>query len=259
MWCVHCRQDVPALPASDTQELRCPRCGETLCADPKDSAGQLAGEGPEAPSAPTALPSYDGWETDEQLRHIERVLQTAKARGRQLEAAYRREAARYDLPHAGPHARHVPPTDKPGRRRKANPTGRGAVAGLCTWSALLLGTTSLVCGGILLGWSMATGRQELWTIGLPVALIGQVALLIGLVLQLDRLWHDNREAAAKLDNVDEQLHELKATTTLLGTSHGPASSVFYAHLAGGAGPQRLLTDLKSQIDLLAMKMSQEER
>ena len=83
--------------------------------------------------------------------------------------------------------------------------------------------------------------------------------MVGLVLQLDRLWHDNHAAAAKLDNVDQQLHDLKATTTLLGTGQGPAASVFYSHFAGGAGPQLLLTDLKSQLDLLAMKIAQEER
>ena len=91
-----------------------------------------------------------------------------------------------------------------------------------------------------------------------MALAGQIALLFGLVLQLDRVWHDNRVAAAKLDEVDEQLHELRATTTLLGISQGPAASVFYSHFAGGAGPQLLLTDLKSQLDLLAMKIAQDQ-
>jgi hypothetical protein len=33
---------------------------------------------------------------------------------------------------------------------------------------------------------------------------------------------------------------------------------FYSHLADGASPQLLLTDLKSQLDLLAMKMAREE-
>ncbi len=37
---------------------------------------------------------------------------------------------------------------------------------------------------------------------MPVALCGQVALLVGLVLQLDRLRHDSHHAAAKLDDVD---------------------------------------------------------
>jgi hypothetical protein len=92
---------------------------------------------------------------------------------------------------------------------------------------------------------------------LPVALGGQIALLIGLLVKLDRLWHDNRRAAAKLDVVDEQLHELKTTTALLGTGQG-SPTAFYSHLAGGANPQLLLTDLKSQLDLLAMKISVQE-
>ena len=84
-------------------------------------------------------------------------------------------------------------------------------------------------------------------------------LLIGLVLQINCLWSDNRAAVAKLNDVDEQLGELKVTTTLLGTSQGPGASVFYSHFAGGASPQLLLADLKSQLDLLAIKLAQQER
>ena len=244
MWCKHCRQDVPALPLGDTQCLCCPRCGEEICAGPPETADQS--------------PAYDGWELDEQLRHIERVLQTAQVKGREAKAIYQREASHFDLPHTGPAAWHVPAAHQPSQPRKAQDALRGSAAGVMIWLALSLGTTSFVGGGILLGWSLATGRQELWTIGLPAALVGQIALLVGLVLQLDRLWRDNRAAAAKLDNVDEQLHELKATTTLLGVAQGPAASVFYSHFVGGAGPQLLLTDLKGQIDLLAMKIAQDE-
>jgi hypothetical protein len=105
---------------------------------------------------------------------------------------------------------------------------------------------------------LATGRQELWVVGLPAALAGQIALLIGLTLQLDRLWRANRKAAAKLDTVDEQLTELKASTALPSMPPAPAASLFYSHLASGASPQLLLTDLKSQIDLLAMKIASQK-
>ncbi len=105
---------------------------------------------------------------------------------------------------------------------------------------------------------MITGRPELWTIGLPVAIGGQIALLIGLILQLERLWHDSRHAADRLKAVDEQLHDLKTTTTLLGTGHASPGGAFYAHMADGAGPHLLLTDLKGQLDLLALKIGNEE-
>jgi hypothetical protein len=125
------------------------------------------------------------------------------------------------------------------------------------WSALSVGTMVLVCGAILLVWAVASDRGELWAVGLPAAVIGQVLLLVGLVLQLDRLWRDSRAAAAKLSKVDVQLHELRATTTLMGAGGASPGSAFYSHLAGGAGPHLLLNDLKGQLDLLAMKISQE--
>jgi hypothetical protein len=127
-----------------------------------------------------------------------------------------------------------------------------------TWIALALGITAFACGGMLLGWSVVAGRDELWTLGLPIALGGQIALLVGLMLQLDRLWHDSRHAAGKLDEVDEQLRELKTATTLLGTSHSSPASAFYSHLSCGASPQLLLSDLKSQIDLLALRIARAE-
>ena len=127
------------------------------------------------------------------------------------------------------------------------------------WSCLGLGVMLLACGGVLLAWSYWAARPELWTIGLPIAIAGQVVLVIGLVLQLDRLWHSNRRQAAKLDTVDEQLHDLKSATALLGASHSSPSVSFYSHFASGASPHVLLTDLKSQLDLLAVKLGQMDR
>ena len=247
---------MPALPSGDKQTLCCSRCGTAVCADPYKTADAA---GPADP-----LPGYDGWELDEQLQHIQRVLHTGKGDCPDLRVGEngtvpfgQREIARFDPPQAGPPARHVAASNRPGKKRKTA-RRRRAVSGAFTWFAVVLGTTSFVCGGVLLIWSVATGRHELWNVGLPAAVVGQIALLVGLVLQIDRLWCDNRHAVAKLNDVDQQIHELKNATTLLGASQGPASATFYSHLAGGAGPQLLLTDLKSQLDLLAMKIAQEE-
>jgi hypothetical protein len=195
---------------------------------------------------------------DEQLRHIERALRATKQKAPEPPPVEAQQTIRFDLPHAVPNAWHVPASN-PDRRPKSPSAGRDPGSQVLTWIALLSGTMSLVCGGILLTWSMVAGRPELWSIGLPIAVGGQIVLLIGLVLQIDRLWSDNRAAAAKLSDVDEQLGKLNATTTLLGTSQGSAASVFYSHFAGGASPQLLLTDLKSQLDLLAIKIAQDER
>jgi hypothetical protein len=244
------------MPLGSLQTLCCPRCGKPICADP--AATERA-----APAA-EGLSRYDGWELDEQLAHIQRVLQNGREACPDIRtndnaanaSAGLRELARFDPPQAGPPSRHV--ASHRSRKRRKTPSRRRSISGGFIWLILSLGTMSLACGGTLLVSSLIVSRQELWNFGLPMAVAGQIALLLGLVLQIDRLWHDSRRAACKLDDVDEQIHELKTSTLLLGASQGPASVTFYSHLAGGANPQLLLTDLKSQLDLLAMKISQED-
>lgn len=248
------------MPLQGERMFCCPRCGEGLPADSADPAvAPSSGPGkPEAAEAAANPPLDDGWDLGQQLQHIERVLGSGEARARQSAAVGRQEVARLDLAHPGPAPWHPSLADKTARTRKRKSRQSSSALAVLTWAALSLGTTTFVCGGILLGWSLVAGRQELWTLGLPIALGGQIALLIGLVLQLDRLWHDSRHAAAKLDDVDEQLHDLKTATTMLGTSHSSPASAFYSHLSHGASPQLLLADLKSQLDLLAVKIGQAE-
>jgi hypothetical protein len=258
------------------QPLRCPRCGEAVCADPDQTANAVIT--PDRPS------EYDGWELDQQLSHIQRLLHSGKganadrpdfrvnengtvrfdgfdaagnAAGRKSETA-RREPVRFDEPQAGPPSQHVVASNQSHKKRKKAIRRRRSISGVFTWLVVSLGAMSFACGGTLLIWSLVGGRHELWNIGLPPALVGQILLLVGLVLQIDRLWFDSRQAAAKLDDVDQQIHELKSTTMLLGANQSPVSATFYSHLAGGAGPQLLLTDLKSQLDLLAMRIAQDE-
>ncbi|HEY4761654.1 MAG TPA: hypothetical protein VIH42_13830 [Thermoguttaceae bacterium] len=260
MWCRHCQQDVPALGTSGERKYCCPRCGETLdaqCPSQTDDKTFLS-DSPPACARAEEISSFEDWELDDQLRHIGRVLQIDSCRDGHNEKVYHREVARIDPAHDMVDSYHVSPTLSAllGHKPKPHRTSSGvSILGFLTWITFSLGTMALICGGILLGWSVIAGRDELWKFGLPIAAGGQVALLIGLVFKLDRLWNDNRHAVAKLD---EEIHDLKTTTSLLGTAHGPSSMTFYTHLAGGANPQLLLSDLKSQLDLLAMKISEKE-
>ncbi|MFW5692765.1 MAG: hypothetical protein ACOCWL_00980 [Thermoguttaceae bacterium] len=249
---------MPAQRSPETGELSCPRCTAALLrAGRADStmAAALAGEG-EAPEA--APPRFDPWEFDEQLRHVGRRLRLDGEGSGPVKDEVQREFARLDPPHGAAPAWHVPKTQtKSHRRKKRQRTAGRRSGGVLAWTALAMGTMVLVCGAMLLVWAVVADRGELWAIGLPAAFVGQVVLLVGLVLQLDRLWRDNRSAAARLKHVDVQLHELRATTTLMGTSGASPGSAFYSHLAGGASPHLLLNDLKGQLDLLAMKLSRE--
>ena len=116
---------------------------------------------------------------------------------------------------------------------------------------------TFVCGAVLSGLSFAAGQGELWNVGLPMVLTGQAALLLGLVFQLEGLWQSNRQTTRTLDELDSQLSDLRHTTRLLHTTHSSAAQSFYVHMAEGASPQLLLADLKGQIDMLAVKMSQQ--
>ncbi len=220
MWCKHCQQDVPGLASPDAGKLVCMRCGMALGIDesggtavsavPPQKRGQDArgtrqirfDEPPSVEPLAEVLP-YDGWELDEQLRHIGRVLD-GEPHGR---PARNREIARLDPPHGVFSSRHLPPAGRSSGNRQSE-SDVSALSAL-GWVALLLGTTAFFCGGILLGWSMFTGREDLWTVGLPITLGGQIALLLGLVMQLDRIFRDNHDTSAKLDDVDGQLRRLK--------------------------------------------------
>lgn len=131
---------------------------------------------------------------------------------------------------------------------------RHPLATIGSWLLVALGLMAFACGGVLLGWSIYQGRDDLWRIGLPLVLGGQAALIFGVVLQLDGLWQSNQETARSLDTLDSRMQELRQNTAALSASHSGPSTAFYAHLAGGASPHILLSDLKGQLDMLAMRM-----
>jgi hypothetical protein len=202
----------------------------------------------------------DDWGADEQLRHIERVLRINKKRHRRNSASSADKTFRVDSSHGEPAARHRAAPDrikKPTSKTKKTPKRGSSFLSFLTWTAILLGTAAFAGGGISLGCSILGNRIDAWNFGLPFVVGGQIVLLAGLVLQLDRVWRDNRAAAAKLEEFDEELHDLKTAAALLETERNPRAGAFYAHYAGGANPQLLFADLKSQLDLLAVKIAGE--
>ena len=165
------------------------------------------------------------------------------------------EATRHDPPHPGLRQPHRLPADEAAADRVV----RSSKTPAFTWLTLVVGSSGFIGGACLLAWTLTIGQQEMWRIALPLMLGGQVVLLLGLALQIDRLRRESREAATRLGNVHQRLDDLKTAATLLGSSRGAGATSFYSHLAGGASPQLLLSDLKSQLDLLAMRLAQEGR
>lgn len=245
----------------ETGRYCCPRCAEGFDAAAHHSAKKPSAHA-EKPARPTLrvatwddagespgldAPGFDGWEFEEQLRHVERLLaghgKTALNRQLRLDGSH---TSRTDA---------APTWQRWQEQRRQRRSRRGLpLAG----ALLVLGLLAFLGGGALVGWSFWSGQREFWNLGLPIALLGQLALLSGLVWRLERMWADSRATVSKLEHVDDELHDLKSATHLLGSQQSPSSNNFYAHLAGGAHPQLLLADLKSQLDLLAVKLGQGE-
>jgi hypothetical protein len=164
-------------------------------------------------------------------------------------------ASAIDPPHPAPPAWHAPAAAAPREplAEAKSPTN------LLAWTVLSLGLAVFACGGVLLGWSLVEQREDLWPIGMPLALLGQAGLIVGLVLQLDGLWHTSRRTAAALSELDGELASVRQATTLLSTSRSSGAQSFYVHLAEGASPQLLLADLKGQLDILAQQMAAQRK
>jgi hypothetical protein len=191
--------------------------------------------------SPGHLPD-DDWVLEADIRSVQRMVEGLK------------RTSRIDLPATPTIKPHLPALaarqEEPSSERESVPPK----ANLAAWSLLSLGLATFACGAVLLGWSFATDREDLWPLGMPLALAGQAALIVGLVLQLDGLWQTSRKTEKTLSELDSELSKVRQATTLLSTSHSGPSQSFYLHMAEGASPQLLLADLKGQLDLLAQQM-----
>lgn len=213
-----------------------------------DSSKTVATDATAALAADRVPVDLDDWEMEDDFRVIERLadsLHVDDARAPVTSPAWCEET---------PSDPELPPEPPRERRRERKPAG-AALA----WGVLSLGLVAFVFGGALLAWSFIATRGDLWCWGMPLTLVGQALLLVGVVLQIDGLWQNNTQTAEALDELDEQIFGLRHTTTLLGTTHNSPARSFYAHVAGGASPQMLLADLKGQLDVLAMRLAQDQR
>ncbi len=272
MFCPACQQDVPALAVPEEPGVvRCAFCGEELEVRGQESGewsqeSGLGGQGSivsargadleempnfEPVSSLPPRPDLEDWELEPQLRAAERLLkglrQTAPA-----ESVMATHAA-----HAPAPSWHVPaaPAEPPRARQENLVPEKAEKAGTLAWACLSLGVMALACGLVLIAWSLLDSRDDLWSLGLPLAVVGQGGLVIGLLLQLNGLWQSSQRTEETLTQLDGKLHDLAHTTTMLGTTRSTPAQSFYVHMAEGASPHLLLADLKGQLDLLAERLA----
>jgi hypothetical protein len=255
MWCSNCQQDVPGLGAASSGQQRCGKCGSglpaassqqpaaTALADDSEIRQQVAADSAALARVLRGAPLGDeDWALEAELRGVQRLVTSLKSHTMHAPAAN---------PIPAPHLASAW-QDATEIKTEVLPQPRSHAA---AWMILSLGLATFACGAVLLGWSLVAQREDLWPVGMPLTLIGQAGLILGLVLQLDGLWVTSRKTAAAICELDGELKNVRQATTLLSASHSGGAQSFYLHLAEGASPQLLLADLKGQMDLLAQQMA----
>jgi hypothetical protein len=187
----------------------------------------------------------EDWALEADLRGVERLVKSLKSR-----SPISAQICDRNMGQPAPPDVHGSEKQAAPRENSIQPRSHAAA-----WCILSLGLAVFACGAVLLGWSLIAHREDLWPVGMPLALIGQAGLVLGLVLQLDGLWHSSRRTADVLSELDGELKDVRQATSLLSTTHSSGAQSFYFHLAEGASPQMLLADLKGQMDLLAQQMA----
>ena len=261
MWCSTCRQDVPAIPAPHGETgKRCLRCNACMpeTADAVVPEPTLASrfEGDAVERLLSRCPiDQDDWQLDADLRSAERLI---KSCGREV----RFDAANTTEGSANIPAAHLPgwdeiPAAAAVRTRRGEELPAKSRTGNLTWTILSLGIMAFVCGGVLMAWSYLGQRDDLWHIGLPFALVGQAGLIIGLIMQLDGLWQNNRDTSTSLHELDDQITELRSATTRVHSPARHSAQPFHVHFAEHANPNALLADIKGQLDSLSARLGKE--
>jgi hypothetical protein len=175
MWCKNCRQDIPGVLSQNDKQFCCMRCGQLLGAT-ADTSGTLANArssiAAESQTSVSPRTLYDPWEVNEKLRHAERILQLGHRPGPGLD-----ETLRFD-----PMMPVAPTSNTP----SPTPRRRHPIAIGIAWLLTAVGTSGLSCGALLTVWGWLGQRTELWNLGLPIMVVGQMVLLAGLLVHFGR-------------------------------------------------------------------------
>lgn len=195
------------------------------------SVGPPPEKEPEQPKKLTPEPApksdYDEWEMEERLRHLDRMYARSPLRG---------PLPRSDSYQIRIDAQHAP---IPRERPVAAPPQQQGPSWLVRLGRLGLafGLSITVCGACLMIWAHYGARPDLMPMGIPIAVVGQILLLLGLVLQFDSPARETREVAEPVP----PRATLPSGNTSYRFDNAPDSS-----------PQ--LTDLAARLDELARKL-----
>jgi hypothetical protein len=211
MWCSTCQHDVSIPEDAGVEFVRCGQCGTTL------GYGSRVAVAEETPLlSPPAIPDED-WQLEADIRAVHRLLASLQASNSESEQ---------ELPLPVPQL----------VQRQSGDGEPASPVGFAAWTLVSFSSAALACGAVLLGWSVATERPDLWQIGLPLAIGGQAGLLVGLALYLEGLWRGGR---SRLDT--------------------PPDREIVIHSAAHIPPPHGLADFSSRLETLSRPITQNRR
>ncbi len=265
MWCPTCQQDVPAIAAAKGDGFTCPRCGiaaDTASVQPggADDEQQIdAGIDLAAADLANATRPFDfGHEKlDADLERTDRLLRRPPIWAANKTVAAPGAGLPTGIEQSNPQV--APNPQVTTRQQTVVQTPTRQFTAPIAWLLVAVGQGVFSCGAALLVWSHVLGRPDIWEIGLVLTPGGLFAITLGLLLRLERVWSFQRAACERLIEVDREISELNKTTELLSTRPANPSQAFYSHLAHGASPHMLVSDLQGQLDLLAQRLAAERK
>ncbi len=125
---------------------------------------------------------------------------------------------------------------------------------LFAWLVVVTGALVLSAGVATIAWSLSSHDLHYWNLALGLAIGGQGALILGLVMLIARLWRSSRYAAAKLQDVHARLGQVQQAAEAWNANRASSAPAFYADLVRGASPHIMLANLKGQVDQLATRV-----
>lgn len=283
MWCNSCQQEVPGVVTpEDSGSLSCARCSQTVANQWGDDVSRDAQaidecefnldekpvERDPGGEADPVLSGYQDstdlefdWELNDDVNTLERIYRDlsgigncgplSQDQGGPVQDSLAANPVHY--PAVASNMSSPPLVVAP----RAVPVADKSIH-FFSWSALTLGLMAVVCGGSLMAWAYFGARSELWTIGVVAAGIGQISLLIGLILHLDKLWHSSRENSQTLGSLHYRLADLRHTTSMLHSSSPTEAAVPQIHIDAAVETEAKLASLKGQLDQLTSQVQQQQ-
>lgn len=245
MLCAKCGKDVPAVPvADDPHAVQCLHCG-TLAVVDVDETSTTARRGANRSSAKVIQrveqaypiePPPRIWDEDDVDR--QETISAPSDTGGSLDS--------------------VPPLSS--HRMRPRATSRPSSGRFC-WLLLSLGVALFTCGACLIGYSLLGESEALWDLGAPLVLAGQATFLVGLVLQLDVIWQQNKDTSRALRALDQRLSRSDqspaevapqpvALTETAVSLHSGTTAVAAPHVA--------LRDLQGRLEAFGSRLSRRE-